>query len=279
MKVLYVDDERPALENFKFTVAKFEDVKELTTFQSGKEALEFAKKNKVDVAFLDMEMPEMHGLELAKALQEINTKMLVVFVTAFSQYALEAFSVNAIGYVMKPYTSTEIRKELDKVAARLSEQEKNSKSSKAGKKRVEIQTIPDFVLKVDGHVVTLNRPKAEELLALLVDRGDAGLTTGEAIAYLWPDRPMDSNTSSLFRNTAKRMLDFLRDHEISELVCTDGRKRYIDTSLVDCDLYKILAGSKKELRKYDGLYMSRWSWSEERNAWLEDQKYDMEDDF
>ena len=57
MHVIYVDDERPALENFRFTAAKIEEIASFEMFQDGEEALEFVKNNVVDVAFLDMEMP------------------------------------------------------------------------------------------------------------------------------------------------------------------------------------------------------------------------------
>ena len=90
---------------------------------------------------------------------------------------------------MKPYTAEEVRKQLEK-AARFREMPK---------KRVVIQTMPDFSVRVDGELLTMNRKKTEELLALLVDRGNAGVTAGEAIACLWPDRAADVNTGTLYR--------------------------------------------------------------------------------
>lgn len=116
MRIIYVDDEKPAIENFRFTVANFQEVDELSTFQSGEEALEFANSNTVDAAFLDMEMPGIHGLELARALRSRSPEIRIVFVTAYGQYALDAFGVDAVGYVLKPYTAADIRKELSKCA-------------------------------------------------------------------------------------------------------------------------------------------------------------------
>lgn len=104
MNIIYVDDEKPALDNFCLTVRNFPNIKNLQLFQSGKEALEYARKNQVDAAFLDMEMQEMHGLELAKRLKKVNPNINIVFVTAYEQYALQAFGVDAIGYLLKPYT-------------------------------------------------------------------------------------------------------------------------------------------------------------------------------
>lgn len=139
MHIIYVDDEKPAIDNFRLTTANFPEISTLHAFQSGEEALEFAKNNTVDVAFLDMEMPGIHGLGLAKALKEHEPQIRVIFVTAFSQYALDAWGVDAIGYLMKPYTAAEIHKELSKCTYR-----------PLPSHRVVIETIPTLSITVDG---------------------------------------------------------------------------------------------------------------------------------
>lgn len=257
MHVIYVDDERPALENFRFTAAKIEEIASFEMFQDGEEALEFVKNNVVDVAFLDMEMPGVHGLELAKKLKEYDADIRVVFVTAYGQYALEAFSVDAIGYLLKPYTVSDIRKELNKCTYR-----------RLPSHQVTIQTIPSFSLSVNGKVVRISASKPKELFALLVDRADAGITTSEAIACLWPERPDNSSSQSLFRMTYKRLVDILEDHGIAHVIGSEGSCRFIHTDQVDCDLYRILAGDKQTARNYGGQYLQEYSWAEERNGQL-----------
>lgn len=116
MNVIYVDDEMPALDNFRMTVKDFPLVKSLKVFLRGEEAIRWASENPVDVAFLDMEMHGMNGLEAAKELKKINRDTRLVFVTAYEQYALQAFGVDAIGYILKPYSRKEVRKELEKAA-------------------------------------------------------------------------------------------------------------------------------------------------------------------
>lgn len=186
--------------------------------------------------------------------------------TAFEQYALEAFGVDAIGYVLKPYTREEISKELQKAALVRS----------LPQKRVVIQTIPSFVVSVDGKVLHFDRSKPEELLALLVDRADAGITAGEAIACLWPGRPADESTQSLYRVTFHRLMEELKEAGISHIVGSEGRKKYIVRDQTDCDLYRILDGSIKEIKNYDGEYMREYSWAESRNAQLNSIKTALE---
>lgn len=257
MHIIYVDDEMPAINNFRLTVANFPEIKELHTFQSGEEALDFAKTNTVDAAFLDMEMPGIHGLGLARALKEHDSEIRVVFVTAFGQYALDAFGVDATGYLLKPYTADDIRKELAKCTYQ-----------HLPSHRLVVQTIPSLSITADGVPLPLSGGKAREMLALLIDRGERGITIGEAIACLWPERPADSATQSLCRMTWKRLTNVLESVGMGSLLYTLENRRYLKTDTVDCDLYRILAGDKQAARRYSGEYLSEYEWAEEHNAQL-----------
>lgn len=260
MRIIYVDDEKPALDNFKYTVAEFEDIEEVTFFQSGLKAIEWAEAHSADAAFLDMEMAEIHGVELAKRLTAMNPDIHIVFVTAYSKYAIDAFGVDAVGYVLKPYGEEDIRKELDKV----------KKIRTCPKKKVTIKTIPDFVVYVDGNVIHFGRTKVKELFALFVDRGDRGISSGEVISYLWPERPDDSNTKSLFRVTLKRLMDTLESYGIEDILDTHSREKHIVEEKVDCDLYRIRNGEIDAAKSYHGYYMREYSWGEETNAQISD---------
>lgn len=257
MNLIYIDDEQPAIDNFRLTTEGFEEIEQLHTFQSGEEALSFADTHIVDVAFLDMEMPGIHGLELAKRLKLSDPNIRIVFVTAYSQYALEAWGVDATGYLLKPYTAADIRKELAKCAYR-----------PLPSHEVVIQTIPSFHVTVNGKPLRISSAKEKELLALLVDRGDRGFTAGEGIACLWPDRASDSSTQSLLRMTYKRLLSTLEAAGIRNILATRDNRRYLKTDAVECDLYRILDGDKQAARKYNGAYLQEYEWAEERNAQL-----------
>lgn len=257
MRVICVDDEYPAIENFKFTVANFSEIEKLNTFQTGEAALEFVKHNTVDVAFLDMEMPGIHGLGLAKELKIIEPEIRIVFVTAFDEYALDAFGVDATGYVLKPYTSLEIRKELAKCVYR-----------PLPSHRVIIETMPTLNVTVDGMPLDISGNKPREMLALLVDRGEHGFSVGEAIACLWAERNNDASTQSLCRMTWKRLVKAFESVGVNDVLYTQDNRRYLKVDAVSCDLYRILSGDKQAARKYNGEYLSEYSWAEERNAQL-----------
>lgn len=92
---------------------------------------------------------------------------------------------------------------------------------------VVISTIPDFILKVNGEVISFTRGKVEELFALLVDRNEAGLTTSEAISILWPNRGDDECSKALFRNTYKRLIDILKELKIEYIIKSDTKKNIL----------------------------------------------------
>lgn len=257
MHIIYVDDEQPAIDNFRLTVANFPEIRSLHTFQCGSDALRFAGKEPIDVAFLDMEMPGIHGLDLAKALKAHDARIRIIFVTAFSQYALDAWGVDAMGYLLKPYTAADIRRELAKCTYR-----------PLPSRRVVIETIPGLSVTVDGAPLVIPGEKPREMLALLVDCGDRGFTMGEAIAALWPDRAADAGTQSLCRMTWKRLADALEHAGVGSILARSENRRYLKTDQVECDLYRILSGDRDAERKYSGEYLREYAWAEERNAQL-----------
>ena len=105
IRILIVDDEAPARNRLREVLADCESELPVTIVgevASGREALDWLNCNAVDVALLDIRMPEMDGIELARHMQQLSNPPAVVFSTAFDQHALEAFEVNAVDYLLKP---------------------------------------------------------------------------------------------------------------------------------------------------------------------------------
>ena len=259
MNVIYVDDERLALECFEYEARTLKEIAQLNLFDRAEDALCFARQNDVDAAFLDIEMPDMSGLLLAKALQEIHPDICIIFVTAYSNYALEAFEADAIGYILKPYDKEAIAHALHK-AMRMTPMQ--------GKK-IWIQTIPTFMMTVRGKSVHFSSSKSEELLALLVDRAGRPMMPGEIISCLWPERTMDEKTTALLRMTYRRLVLQLRSIGAEGILVTQGKRRSLNTERVECDLYQILGGDKQAASRYAGEYLREYSWAEMTNAMLD----------
>ena len=131
-----VDDESAALKRFERIASEDSRISIEGAFLYAEDSIEFVKKHLVDVAFLDIEMPEMNGLELAERLMEIIPYIRVIFVTAYNQYALDAFRAHAIGYLLKPLDSEEFTEQIDLLVKRY-----RSKPSDQSKKRLKVRCL------------------------------------------------------------------------------------------------------------------------------------------
>ncbi|MGB5919988.1 LytR/AlgR family response regulator transcription factor [Arcobacter sp.] len=114
MKVMIVDDEKLALSRLTRLLNE-EGIEDIVSFDSPSLALVEATKNKFDVVFLDISMPQMNGLELANIILSMEPKTFIVFQTAYSEYAIEAFKIGGIDYLMKPIESDDIKRVLEKI--------------------------------------------------------------------------------------------------------------------------------------------------------------------
>lgn len=102
LRVLVVDDERPALDELAFLLGRDPRVREILTADSATSALRLLQDHPVDAVFLDIRMPGLSGLDLAKVLARFSAPPAIVFVTAHEDHAVDAFEVNAVDYVLKP---------------------------------------------------------------------------------------------------------------------------------------------------------------------------------
>lgn len=94
---------------------------ELVNFIAGKDMVEYIKKEPLDIAILDVDMIGMDGMEVAKNLKEVNEDIVVFFITGHSEFAVEAFDVDAMGYVMKPVDKEKLERTLLKAVAKVRE--------------------------------------------------------------------------------------------------------------------------------------------------------------
>lgn len=115
MKVLIVDDEKLALSRLKRLLNE-QNILDIIEVDNPIKAITEVAKEKIDVAFLDISMPTMTGLELANNLIEINPNIYIVFQTAYEEYALEAFDCGGMDYILKPISEESIKKSLDKIS-------------------------------------------------------------------------------------------------------------------------------------------------------------------
>lgn len=122
IKLIIADDEPPALNRLRDLLDDMQHVQVLAEAQNGKEAITLAESHQPDVLLLDIRMPVMDGIEAAQHAQKLNSKPSVIFTTAYDAYAVQAFELNAIDYLLKPIRQTRLEAAIQKVRALLPEQ-------------------------------------------------------------------------------------------------------------------------------------------------------------
>jgi two-component system LytT family response regulator len=118
LRVVVVDDERPARAFLVTLLRTFDDVLIVGEAASGKEAITLIEKERPDLALLDWQMPELDGVGVVRALKKQDTP-LIAFVTAYDEYAVRAFEVNAVDYLLKPVEKARLREALNRAQERM----------------------------------------------------------------------------------------------------------------------------------------------------------------
>lgn len=122
LRVIIADDERPAREFLKALLCTFEDVELAGEAENGSEAVELIRSLRPDLALLDLQMPEVSGIDVVKLLPR-SQMPLIAFVTAFDQYAIQAFELNAVDYLLKPVEKARLQVTISRAAERLEQTE------------------------------------------------------------------------------------------------------------------------------------------------------------
>jgi two-component system, LytTR family, response regulator len=127
VRVVIADDERPARSFLASILRTFKDVEIVGEAANGMEAVTLIESRQPDLALLDLQMPEVDGLGVVRLLKK-NRMPLVAFVTAFDEYAVRAFEVNAVDYVLKPVEAARLRQTIDRARERLEREEYKSEA-------------------------------------------------------------------------------------------------------------------------------------------------------
>ena len=254
MHIIAVDDEPLALGLLTRSIQEARPTAQISAFQTAREALQFLEENPCDVAFLDVHMRGMDGLTLAKQIKESNPKCNLVFVTGYSEYAKDALTLHASGYIIKPVSAESIRAELNDL-------------------RHPVTLLPGALLRIrcfgnfevfsaNGEPVKFSRTKAKELFAYLVYRRGSSCSTRELAAILFEDNAYTNKQMLYLQKIISSMMQTLKAYNAAGIVHKSYNAIALNDTLADCDYYRFLEMDVPSINTYTGEFMTQYSWAE-----------------
>ncbi len=252
MNVICVDDEPLAVEYTLGQCARLDEIDEARGFTDARQALDWLRDHPANAALLDINMPEIDGITLAARIKEMHPQTAILFLTAYKEYAFDAYSVHPTGYLLKPVPLEKLAAELRCVCG---------ERPPTATAHIRIKTFGNFDVFVDGRPVCFGLAKSKELLAYLVDKQGSGVTRAELFAAVWEDLPYDRKQQKQLDVYIRSLRETLREYGISEIMGMEKGVLRIRPDCFTCDAYLFYSGDSDTINAYRGEYMSSYSWA------------------
>ena len=243
MNIIIVDDELLALRMLENAVKEAVPGTEIAAFSKPREALEYAKSTIVQVAFLDINMQLMSGLEMARQLRAICAETNIIFSTGYEEYALDAFKLYASGYLLKPICADDVREVM-----------KNLRFPVSNPKRLSFRCFGNFEAYCDGKPIRFRLSRTKEMLAYLVDRNGALCSSAEIITVLF-----EHDNTEYYQKLRSDLIRTFEQLHLSDCIIVTHGEIAIDRDMVNCDYFDYKDGKISEKPTE---YMSQFSFSE-----------------
>ncbi len=228
----------------------------LHAFGDSIDALEAIQKGHClpDIAFLDVELPALSGIELAQKLLALKPDTNIIFTTAYTNYMQAAFNLFASGYLLKPVTLEQIQKQLDHLRFPVADKACRFRAKTAG----------SFEFFCDGMPVAFSMLRAKEMLAYLIDRQGASVTKREIFSVLFEDAPYTNARQDYMKKIIRALRGSLAAVGGEDILIHMHNSYAVNTSLFSCDLYEARRTHTEEKIFRQAGYMEQYSWAEER---------------
>ena len=257
MRCIIADDEPLIRKDIHRTAAKvFGEGTEFFFAENTDQVLEIIREQKVQIALLDIEMPFIGGVEVAKRIREISPKTNVVFVTGHEKYALEAYAAYATDFIVKPVNEERLRKAYENLRFPVP--------------RLEVRCFGRFDVMVDGSSVTFKRSQCREVMAYMIDKLGGEVSEDEFRYLLWSEEEDTDSKKRYVRNIISDIRIALKERGIENVVINNKSTGYrINRELIDCDYYDYLDGKRTFTQNELESYMEQYDWAEAKRVSFE----------
>lgn len=187
IRVIIVDDEPLALVSMKKHLNEFDNIEVIRTFTTAKDVLKEGPTLDFQVAFLDVEMPGMSGLEVAQLLKTWDKNICIIFVTAYRDYAVQAFDVQSLDYLLKPVSKSRLEITINRIQKLFQKNLSSEKTRTHQKPMLQIRCFGEFVVSFDDKVIHWRTIKSKELFAFLFLQLHMPVPRDNILDSLWSD--------------------------------------------------------------------------------------------
>ena len=261
MQILCVDDEVLILDLIVSMCRNLPQHPEVCGVQNAGEALEWLSSNEPDIVILDINLPDMDGITLAAKIKDCRPDVSIIFLTGYSEYAVDAFGLHASGYLLKPVSEQRLASEIEYAM--------RGRKTETGSSRITVRTFGEFDVFLDGKPVVFSRARAKELLAYLVDRQGGFVTRASVFAALWEDGLYDRSMQKQLDVVIRSLRTTLEANGIGDIIeIHKGSLRVVPEKL-DCDLYRFFKGEIEAVDAYRGEYMNAYSWASLTESYMD----------
>lgn len=198
MKIILIDDERLALEYLEHQLRQNADIEVIGKFLDPVIGKESILGQEVDVVFLDIDLPEISGIELAEQLLESKPNLNIVFVTAYNEYAVKAFELNALDYVVKPVSAERLKKTLQRIQSQMGQ---NANEALIPSQAIRMNVFQQLLIEsAPGELTAMHwrTSKARELFLYLLQRRGQLVRKSMLIELLWPEYEISKVYAQLY---------------------------------------------------------------------------------
>lgn len=241
MIAIAVDDEKWALDDLSSMLQAQSDIAKVQPFATPDEALAWARVNPFDIAFLDVNMRGMNGVELAKSLREINSKSYIIFCTGYDDYSMDAIKMHANAYITKPILPENLKAELDYI-----------KSRDEAPWLLTLRVYGGFdVYDSKDRPLNFKRKRAKELLAFLYNQKGMGISSKELCSQFFEDGECNQKNLNYLYKLMQELNRALTEAGAGDIVKKVGQNYYLEMSRVKVD----------ESDKEKGEYLKGYAWA------------------
>lgn len=273
LNVVIIDDERPAIRALEFLLKDYSDINIVGKYTNAEIAITEMESLKPHVVFLDISMPKLSGMEVTLKLSQINEAIEIVFITAFEQYALEAFELEALDYILKPITPERLEITIQRI------RKKNKVNEPIPERKFRIKCLGGLQVAWENQEpIKWRAKKTKELFAFLLHNEGKTIPKQEILDQLWYEEMGEKALLQLY-NGIYYIRKTLEEYGVDKSVLSISSNYTLKLGRVEYDIAQVKALEKTkeigELEKMEQLFLGEYlegenySWAEaERESFI-----------